>query len=697
VSVDTIDAAPVSAPPAGRALGYTPALDGLRGLAVLAIIVYHTEIRGTHGTFLGVSTFFTLSGFLLTTITLADHRRTGRVAVGRFYARRARRLLPAALVTILVAGALTLAWGTSTQVANLRGDALSALFYVGNWHLILDGQSYGAIFQTPSLYTHFWSLGIEEQFYLAFPLALALGLRAGRGSRRALAAGLVVIVVASTAWSAHLVGTAGGIDRAFFGTDTRIAELAVGCLLALWWARTPEVTGRAARALQGAGVAALVAILVVWHVASRDDEFLYRGGLALYAVLSALVILAAVQPRGLIPRVLGVRPLVAMGAISYGAYLIHWPLMVVIRQQTSFGAVGRLIVVLPLTIVLAAASARWVERPVRTGGWPPARVAPRVAAAALVACALVVVAATALRGTPETTPDFAASAAKLEALAPPPGLAGNEALTERLTELGEMTQAEADPDGRYADLRAEIAGSTAPRVGFFGDSSAVMSGVGIFDWALDHLDQLAPSAGSADLGCGLVDGGRRKVGDQKLDKPDTCEGWMDRWEAAVTDARVDIAVVEFGSWEVRDQQIRSGGPYLTIGEDPALDQAITDNLDAAVTRLLDHVGMVALVSYPDVVFGRDGGRDPRHDDPASDPARMARYRQIVAEVAARHPRVAVVDLAGWVAGRADDKRLRPDGVHFSEKTTVEVAGDWFAPELLRLYAFAGNPPGAAAP
>ena len=226
-------------------LGYQPALDGLRGLAVLAVVAFHAQVPGAQGAFLGVSTFFTLSGFLITTITLADHRRTGRVPIRRFYARRAPRLLPAALATVAAIVALTVTVGVDSQIVRLRADALAALLYVTHWRQIAAGDSYGAIFTSPSMFVHFWSLGIEEQFYIVFPLALAGALWLGRGRRGVLVAGAAVAAVGSTLWSAHLLAAGAGADRDYFGTDTRLAELAIGCLLALaWdaWATRPPAT-----------------------------------------------------------------------------------------------------------------------------------------------------------------------------------------------------------------------------------------------------------------------------------------------------------------------------------------------------------------------------------------------------------------------------------------------------------------------
>jgi peptidoglycan/LPS O-acetylase OafA/YrhL len=714
--------------PAGRTapgLGYRPALDGLRGLSVLAIMAYHAQVPGGRGAFLGVSTFFTLSGFLITTITLAEHQRRGRVRITGFYARRARRLMPAGVVAILLIAATTLLVGTASQVIRLRGDALGSLFYIANWRLILTGDSYGNLFQSPSMYLHFWSLAIEEQFYLAFPLAVALCLWAARGSRKLLAAVIGLATLASIAWSAHLFDGGAGVDRAYFGTDTRLPELAIGCLAALWWwrrdrgpavagsrsggrgrgpvdpsgngggATPPARPGVAVRLLPWAGLAALAAIVVLWHTVERTSGTLYHGGLAAYAVLSVTVVLAAIQSRGPVPHLLGWRPLVWIGTVSYAAYLIHWPVMVVLRQQTALPWEGIAVVAIGLTLVLSALSQRALERPIRSGRWPRPRVAPTVAAGAIGLAAVTVVAATQLRRvSPDTvtlaTTDLQAQADKLAAL----GSTNPQAdLKRNLEALAHATPQELAALEHSGKVEKRVAASTAPRVAFFGDSSASMTGVGFTDWSLDHLDELAPAPGQTDLGCGLLVQRRRRVDGETVTPPSYCKDTLERWVGKVTNFHTDVAVIQLGPWDVREQQLRKGGRYLTLGEDPELARAMERRLDEIVTTLLAHVQVVELISPPDLEIGREDGRSPRRQRPESDPDRMAAFRAIIDTVGARHAdRVAVVPLAEYLAGRDDDNELRPDGVHFTEETSHEVSTAFLGPEILRLYALKGGTP-----
>ena len=208
---------------------YQPGLDGVRALAVLAVLAYHDgRLRGG---FLGVSTFFTLSGFLITGLLLAEWRATGRVSFGGFYARRARRLLPAAIVGLLLAAAITPALHDPSVSHAFRGDALAALFDVANWRFLAAGRSYGALFTLPSPLLHFWSLAVEEQFYLVLVPVLVGLLALARGRRRLLGAAIAFLAIASLA-DGWIAVRGGSVDRVFDGTDTRALEFLVGALLA---------------------------------------------------------------------------------------------------------------------------------------------------------------------------------------------------------------------------------------------------------------------------------------------------------------------------------------------------------------------------------------------------------------------------------------------------------------------------------
>src|SRR4051794_6618741 len=270
--------------PTTPALPRVRALDGLRGLAVAGVLAYHCGFGWARGGFLGVSLFFTLSGFLITSLLLTEHAGSGRIGLGAFWARRARRLLPAAMVALggIVLFGATIA--TGSQLRALRGDVLGALGYVANWRFVLAGTSYGDLWSSPSPVQHFWSLAIEEQLYLVLPLVVVLAFAVTKGRLRGVAVALGIALAASVA-ATFLVHDQ---LRAYYGTDVRAAELLAGALLAVAVAARPTL-----RIRSSAGVLALVALLLAWSTTTQSDARLYRGGFLVHAALAVVVILAA--------------------------------------------------------------------------------------------------------------------------------------------------------------------------------------------------------------------------------------------------------------------------------------------------------------------------------------------------------------------------------------------------------------------
>ncbi len=649
MAVTTLDT--TAAPTEARSLGYHASLDGLRGLALLAIIVYHSGLDIAPGAFLSVSTFFTLSGFLITALLLIEHRREGSVSLRGFWERRLRRLMPAALAAISLIAVAALVLADATQWIRLRADALSSVFYVANWRFIVVGDSYGAAFESPSPYTHFWTLAIEEQFYLVLPVLVIGALALGRGNRRTVAAIIGGGVVASIAWSNWLVSSGASIDRLYFGTDVRAAELLAGSLLAVWWMRRSQPLGpRGSRWARTLGPLALVAMLGLWMTADLNDTVFYRGGLALYSLLTLTVIAAALQPDGITRRLLSWRPLVWIGVLSYAAYLLHYPILIWLGQHTDMGAATRLAIALPLTFGLAVLSAHHLERPIRSGERIPRRRTGAAVLAGLAATVVIVVAVTGL-----------------------------------FTPVDATDLSQARDWQRFLDETAAQEKSTAPRIAPYGDSTAIMTGRGLAAVSLRQPEDFVAGGGWADLGCGLISGGERRIRGETVPFEQNCANWMAEWARTSGEGPADIAVVQLGPWEVVDQQLDSGGEFLTIGEDPELDVAIEDSLRRGVDTLLEDNVMVVLLSPPDVEYGRVDGRAPDEQFAESDPARMERFREMLRDVAAANDRVEMVDLASWVAARPDDDELRPDGVHFTNDAAEEVAL-WLGPTLVDVYA-----------
>jgi peptidoglycan/LPS O-acetylase OafA/YrhL len=371
----------------GKALAYRPGLDGIRALAVAAVVLFHGGVEPFSGGFLGVDLFFVLSGFLITSLLLQEQARTGTVDLLRFWLGRARRLLPAALLVIAVS-LVAVALLSSEDLPSLRGDALASALYVNNWHQVFADRSYFEAFGRPSLLLHFWSLAVEEQFYLLWPLLLLLGLRFLRPARVALLA--VVAAVASGVLMALVFDPSHDPTRVYYGTDTRATPLLAGVALAFVWpAMRGDVraVGRGARIdLDVMGLAGLALVLYGVFAWEALDPFLYRGGLALTALGGVLLIASASHPASHVGRMLGWAPLVWVGARSYGIYLWHWPVMALTRPDLDVHASMWLLVPAQVaaTVALAALSYRFVEMPVRRGeaqarlrGWLGGLSAPR--------------------------------------------------------------------------------------------------------------------------------------------------------------------------------------------------------------------------------------------------------------------------------------------------------------------------------
>lgn len=358
--------------PAAPRLSHRPGLDGLRAIAVLAVLGYHLGIGGFTGGFLGVEVFFTLSGYLVTALLLVEVRRAGRIDLRRFAGARARRLVPALLVCL----AGTAAAGTVAHpagFAGLRAQLLASLLYLQNWHLIIAEVPYSAAFDNPAPLLHLWSLAIEAQLYLLWPVVLA-GCLAALGRRRTVV--VIATLVALSALAAAALFDPDAPGRVYYGTDTRASGFLIGAVLAVVQAgaerRTTAITTQTRSRL---GVAALVGLLAMFVLVSEFDERLYRqGGLAVVGLLTAFVIAAAVEPLSSPGRLLGTAPLVWLGRRSYGIYLYHWPIVALSEPLARTGA-GLLVTLAQIaaTLLVAAASYRWVELPIRRARRRPRR------------------------------------------------------------------------------------------------------------------------------------------------------------------------------------------------------------------------------------------------------------------------------------------------------------------------------------
>lgn len=353
---------------------YIPALDGLRALAVLAVIAYHMNMPWAVGGLLGVTVFFVLSGYLITSLLLIEFDDTGGIDLPQFWMRRVRRLVPA-IVLVIVGCAVLFTIFDHTLLTKMRPDVFPSLFFYNNWWQIFHDTSYFEALGSPSPLTHFWSLAIEEQFYLIWPVVLFFSLKAGVG-KKAVRNVTLIVALLSALEMALLYDPSLDPSRVYYGTDTRAFSLLIGAWLAFVWpshllgARSGvDLTKRERSAFDGVGVVALAALLALIVFADGFSPFLYRGGILLASLLTAIVIAVLVHPASMLSRAAGARPLVWIGKRSYGIYLWHYPLLLLMSPINFTGETPWWLYLVQLTVIFAFAafSYRFVENPIRHG------------------------------------------------------------------------------------------------------------------------------------------------------------------------------------------------------------------------------------------------------------------------------------------------------------------------------------------
>lgn len=623
-----------SASPLGvERLRYVPPLDGIRALAVLGVMAFHGGVSWARGGFLGVDAFFVLSGFLITTLLVDEWRASGSIGLGGFWSRRARRLLPA-LFLLLGAIALYCVFLAAPDVLDsLRLDALYTLGYAANWHQVVAGQSYFAQQALPSPLLHTWSLAIEEQFYIVWPLVV-LGIltlrgrrlvhaeRVGRRGRRALRPLLKVAVagaVASAVEMALLYHPGSDPTRVYYGTDTRAQSILIGAALAVLLAvRTPVVRSAKGRAgLVGAAVAGAAFVGWMWVDVTGSTAWLYRGGFAAGAVcVAAVIACVALLPASVPARVLSFSPLRFVGRISYGLYLWHWPIYIVLDgSRTGLEGAELLWARVAASFAAAVLSYYLVERPVRRGlfrNWRAWLATPIAVGAA----STVVVFATV-----QVAPvgEFASSVASL---AP-----------------GSSAPASVSGPGPAA---AQPSGSDRPvRMLLVGDSVGLTLGMG--------LSVAAPRYGvdvwnKSIIGCGLATGGPTvATGSVQMPLP-VCSTWPSQYAADVAQFNPDVAAVMVGPWETLDRV--HDGRWGHLGE-PWFDAFEAQEIDTAVQVLSSRGARVVLFTSPYY----DHGEQPNGQAwPQDNPARVDALNKLMYQAAARHPGlVSVVPLGSYLS------------------------------------------------
>jgi peptidoglycan/LPS O-acetylase OafA/YrhL len=653
---------------------HRPALDGVRAFAVAAVLVYHGGVAAVPGGFLGVDAFFVLSGFLITSLLLAEVAGTGRIRLAAFWGRRARRLLPALLLMLAVVVPASRVLLASGDLPPVRGDALAALLYVANWRMIFRGSDYFAQTATPTPLQHTWSLGIEEQFYLIWPLVVLAVLVGVAGFRRsggpapspARRRVLLAICLAGAALSTVLcwiLYSPTDSSRAYYGTDTRAVALLTGCALAiLLQHRMPAVTPGRHRRDGGRriehpllGTATVLAVLGLCWAASHatgSTDWQYHAGFAAIAVAVAVVIAHAVlSPGSPTAWVLSRPPMVALGRISYGVYLWHWPVFVFCSAgRLGFAGIGLFAVRCAITLAVSIASYFLVEQPIRRGRLVPrgSRLAPAGVLAGMALVAVVVLGATASL----------------------PG--GGPA---RATGGGRPVVVPSRSPAPVAPVRrpGRTPGSE-PRIDFFGDSVS---------WTLGTY--LPPHPGldvhvRALEGCGIA-----TLPDiRELDSPHTnypgCTRWPSRWRSAVTADDPDVSVILLDRWELMDRRLN--GRYQHVGQ-PEYDAYLTTQLTTAVDVVAARGAAVVLLTAPYTHRAeRPDGSLYGEDQPARVNAWNALLRRVAA---ARH--ATVLDLNhvlcpdGKFTWSIRGVQVRSDGLHLTPPGDQRIVAPWLLPQL----------------
>ncbi|MBQ9021421.1 MAG: acetyltransferase [Eggerthellaceae bacterium] len=353
---------------------YIPALDGLRSFAVLAVIFYHMGFSWAIGGLLGVTMFFVLSGYLITSLLIVEYRKTGSIDLPNFWLRRVRRLVPA-IITVIIVVALLCTIFNHVLLTKMRPDVIPSLFFFSNWWQIFHNVSYFDAIGSPSPLQHFWSLAIEEQFYLIWPPLLLLLFRSGI-DETPLRRGVLVLALISTVLMAFMYSPDADPSRVYYGTDTRAFSLLIGAWLAFVWPAGllteksgGNMTASGRLIFDGVGAIALIGVLAMCAFISGYSPFLYRGGIFLCSILTAIVIAVIAHPVSMLGRLMSLPPLVWIGKRSYGMYLWHYPILLLMTDPNATTAPHPLWLVLELALIIgvSALSYTFIENPIRHG------------------------------------------------------------------------------------------------------------------------------------------------------------------------------------------------------------------------------------------------------------------------------------------------------------------------------------------
>lgn len=642
-----------------------PALDGIRAIAVALVLADHGGIPGLAGGFLGVDVFFVLSGFLITSLLLDEVGRTGRIGLKGFWIRRARRLLPALLVMALTVVALRDLF-PAEAVTNLRTEAVATFFWMSNWLFVAQHTDYFSQGAPPSPLQHTWSLAVEEQYYVLWPLLIAavtagLGVLAYRRgvtlSARMVRTAVFVLAavgVGASAIATMLLSSDATLNRVYFGTDTRVQALLVGAAAAAlvvrdWRGLTAGLVILRSRWARWVAWWLPAAGLVVLFSAARmatGSPAEFRGGLLVVVALAAILVIAPVTlaQDGPVARLLSAGPLVGLGAISYGVYLWHWPIFLVLNGERT-GLSGWELFALRCAATIAVAAVSWwlVEQPIRE--WRPAFVPMLPLAAASAATAAVVTMTVLPSGLPMPKP-------------------AQSPLVDTAALIG-------------PEVPVEVSRPPQPhkpgelRVAVFGDSIA---------WTLMRYLPDTPGMQFRDfttIGCGIARGGPYEYVGQELPQKPECDAWPARWAQRISYERPDVVLLVVGRWEVVDRM--NEGRWTHIGE-PGYDAYLRGELTRALDILGSTGAQIVVTTEP---YNRRAEKADGSLYPEDQPARVDRWNALLRSVVADRSNATVLDLNkklspnGVYTTKVDGIRVRSDGVH-----PTPEAVEWLTPWLV---------------
>lgn len=613
---------------------------------MVAVLFFH----GGHfrGGYLGVDLFFVLSGFLITSLLLAEGTSDKQINLGNFWVRRARRLLPALGVMLLGIAVYARFAADPTQLHRIRMDGLATIFYVANWRAVLSHADYWSLFSAPSPMEHTWSLAIEEQFYVVWPLvfvALVALVKRRRGDVTAQSLANAVLCTALVAGAASAIAAlafyaADGSNRVYFGTDTRAFAILAGVAVAALNTRFgPVRSGVQRNLLEAVGVVGAAILAICWTILDGSSPALYRGGLLLCSAAGALVIAAAAHPnRGVIARVAEFAPLRWFGLISYGVYLYHWPLFVWLdAERVNLTGWPLFAVRIAATLVVAVISYRFVEQPIRhSRGWRR-RTGFLVPTAGFAAVSVAILAATiGYRPPPKST----------------------------------FQSAELDTAVQTADR------TDGPRLMIVGNSVAWF----LADEGFAHLKtspQLT-SYNAASIGCTYPDTDMIRSPNGRESNMFTAKCDM-HWDEVVDRFRPDVVL--FVRNDVTNNEFRRNGVYLKPCS-AGYREWLTQSLEHDGARFTRYGATFVLVS------STYSGPNLAQTDRPADIRAATCVNDIYRDVAAAHPStMRFVDLNhhlctpdGECKKELDGVLLRKDGTHFKGEGAKLIAG-WLVEQI----------------